>query len=213
MRCQQPKARPNAGCAPSRAFREGAITIACVLRDVACNAFTENQRPGFDGDLRPALQLLEKFAARARNVDPAGDAAFAIFHALNDAGFFAALGTCGRFRGIHDLFPVGCLCNFCHSVSPDRNRRRPDGLRFYLRFGSIQRTRVQCTRLKNLTRRKQFSHSRAAAATRDHVPSRVVPRPRARSRPPTDAPRSARQSAGPPANDPSAPRRPESRAG
>ena len=74
------------------------------------------------------LQLLEEFTTRAGNIDSAGHAALAIFHALHDAGLLAAFGTCGRFRGIHDLFPVGCLCNFRHSISPDRNvpsTRRP----------------------------------------------------------------------------------------
>jgi hypothetical protein len=62
------------------------------------------------------LQLLKKLASRTRDVDSAGDVAFPIFHALNDAGFFAALWACGRFRGVHDLLTVGCLCNFRHSV-------------------------------------------------------------------------------------------------
>ena len=62
------------------------------------------------------LQLLEKFAARTRNIDSAWNATLAILHALDDSGFFAAFGTCGRFRGIHDLLTVGCLSNLRHSV-------------------------------------------------------------------------------------------------
>ena|SRR5271156_956126 len=81
------------------------------------------------------LQLLEEFTARARNIDSAGDASLAIFHALYDAGLFAAFGTCGRFRGIHDLLPVGCLCNFRHSISPDRNVPPDWRPRFYLLIG------------------------------------------------------------------------------
>jgi hypothetical protein len=40
-------------------------------------------------------QLFKKLAGRARNINSAGHAALAIFHALDDAGIFAALGTCG----------------------------------------------------------------------------------------------------------------------
>ena len=62
------------------------------------------------------LQLLEKFAARTRNIDSAWNATLAILHALDDSGFFTAFGTCGRFRGIHDLFTVGRLGNLRHSI-------------------------------------------------------------------------------------------------
>jgi len=98
--------------------------------------------------LRPETcpsQLFKKLATRARNIDSAGHAALAIFHALDDAGFLAALGTCGRFRGIHDLFPVGCLCNFRHSISPDRNVPPAQGPRFYLVIGEYQEAQYRRT--------------------------------------------------------------------
>ena len=41
------------------------------------------------------LELFEKLACRAGDVDSAGDAALAVFDALHDAGGFAALGTVG----------------------------------------------------------------------------------------------------------------------
>jgi len=40
-------------------------------------------------------QFLIKFARRAGNIDPAGDAALAVFHAFDDARLFAALGAVG----------------------------------------------------------------------------------------------------------------------
>src|SRR6266852_4991096 len=117
-------------------------------------------------------KFFKKLAARARNIDSPGHAALAIFHALDDAGILAAFGTCGRFRCIHDLFPVGCFCNLCHSVSPDRNvppaRRaavlpgnwgvsslNDQGTPGPSRIGPAGSTRaeaVYCTRHKNLTR-------------------------------------------------------------
>src|SRR6266852_1775085 len=125
--------------------------------------------------LRAALsKFFKKLAARARNIDSSGHAALAIFHALDDAGVLAALGTGGRFRCIHDLFPVGCFCNLCHSVSPDRNvppARRAAVLpgnwgvsslndqgtpatsnRSNGPAGSTRAEAVYCTRHKNLTR-------------------------------------------------------------
>jgi hypothetical protein len=41
------------------------------------------------------LQFFKKLAGGTRNINSAGHAALAIFHALDDAGIFAALGTCG----------------------------------------------------------------------------------------------------------------------
>jgi hypothetical protein len=63
------------------------------------------------------LQLLEEFAGRARDVNPARNAAFAVFDALDDARRLAALGAIGALSGVHDLLAVGCFCDFrayCH---------------------------------------------------------------------------------------------------
>ncbi len=60
------------------------------------------------------LQLLVKFAGGAGDVDAAGDAAFAILGALDDAGWLAALGAIGGLRGIHFFLTVGSLCNLGH---------------------------------------------------------------------------------------------------
>jgi len=63
------------------------------------------------------LELLEKLTARAGNVNPAGDAALAVFHALDNARGFAALGAIRARCGVHDLLAVGCFCDFgtyCH---------------------------------------------------------------------------------------------------
>jgi hypothetical protein len=66
------------------------------------------------------LQLLEELASRAWNVNAAGDAAFAVFHALDDAGGLPTLGAIRTLGGIHDLFAVGCfrdLGAYCHDES------------------------------------------------------------------------------------------------
>src|SRR5665213_847359 len=65
-------------------------------------------RPAF------ALQLLEKIARGARNVDAAGDVALAVLDALHDAGGLGALGTIGALLGIHDLLAVAGLGNLRH---------------------------------------------------------------------------------------------------
>jgi len=55
------------------------------------------------------LQFFEKLTRRTRDVNPTGDAAFAVFYAFHDAGGFAALGAVGALGGVHDLFSVSCL--------------------------------------------------------------------------------------------------------
>ena len=55
-----------------------------------------------------------EFAAGARDVNAAGDTAFAILGALDDAGWLAAFWAVGGLRGIHFLFTVGSLCNLGH---------------------------------------------------------------------------------------------------
>src|SRR4029077_8672704 len=74
---------------------------------------TRNLEP----ETRNFLQLLEKLTRRARDVNPARDAAFAVFHALDDARGLAALGAIRALGGVHDLLAVSCLCDlraYCH---------------------------------------------------------------------------------------------------
>src|ERR1700739_1272282 len=93
---------------------------------VSTNKAQPNAAPSvFFADYR--LQLLKKLTCRARNINPARHSALAIFHALHDTGLFPALRAVGGFRGVHDFLTVGCLCDLCHSGSPDRNVRRPEG--------------------------------------------------------------------------------------
>jgi hypothetical protein len=64
-----------------------------------------------------SLQLFEELARRARDIDSAGSAALAIFHAFDDARGLAALGTIGALAGVHYFFTVRGFCNFrsyCH---------------------------------------------------------------------------------------------------
>src|SRR5215469_18710686 len=66
------------------------------------------------------LQLLEELAGGARDVNAARDAAFPVFHALDDARRLAALGAIRALGGIHDLFAVGGfrdLGTYCHDES------------------------------------------------------------------------------------------------
>ena len=52
------------------------------------------------------LKLLEELTARARDINPARDAALAVFHALDDARGLAALGAIRALGGVHDLLAV-----------------------------------------------------------------------------------------------------------
>jgi len=57
------------------------------------------------------LQFLVELARRAGNIDPAGHASLAVFHALDDARRLAALGTIRALARVHDLLSVRCFCN------------------------------------------------------------------------------------------------------
>src|SRR5690349_7454349 len=65
-----------------------------------------------------SLKLLKKLAGRAGDEDAAGHAALAVFHPLNDASGFAALGAVRALGGVH-LLAVRGFCDFCH-VAPDQ---------------------------------------------------------------------------------------------
>jgi hypothetical protein len=58
------------------------------------------------------LQLLEKFASRARDEYPAWDAALAIFDPLDDAGGLATFGAVGALGCVHFFLAVGGFGNF-----------------------------------------------------------------------------------------------------
>src|ERR1700722_1577059 len=78
-----------------------------------CNLRTHTKLIGSES----SLQLLEKFAGGARNVNAAGDAAFAVFYALDDAGGLATLRAIGAFGGVHHLLAVSGFCDlgaWCH---------------------------------------------------------------------------------------------------
>ena len=80
------------------------------------------------------LQLLVKVAGGAGDIDAAGDAAFAVLRALDDAGWFAALRTIRGFRGIHLFFAIGCLCNLGHDDFSCAARVQPNRLNSAERF-------------------------------------------------------------------------------
>jgi hypothetical protein len=61
-------------------------------------------RPVFAG-----LELLVELAGGAGNKNSTGDAALAIFDALDDACGLAALGTVGALGGVHHLLAI---CSF-----------------------------------------------------------------------------------------------------
>ena len=62
------------------------------------------------------LELFEEITCRAGDIDSAGNAAFAVLDALNDACCFGALRTFCALVGIHDLLAVACFGNLCHYV-------------------------------------------------------------------------------------------------
>ena len=61
-----------------------------------------------------SLQLLEELAGRARNVNPARDAALAVLDPLHNTRRLAALRAIRALGGVHDLLAVRCLCNLSH---------------------------------------------------------------------------------------------------
>jgi hypothetical protein len=76
-----------------------------------------------ESDFETTLQLLEKITRRARNINSAWDAAFAVFDPLHDARGLAALGAIRALGSVHDLLAVRGFCDFgayCHDLmSPD----------------------------------------------------------------------------------------------
>ncbi len=60
------------------------------------------------------LELFEKFAAGAGDVDSARHAAFAVLGAFNDASLLAAFWAVSRLGSIHHFFTVSGFCNFSH---------------------------------------------------------------------------------------------------
>ena len=67
---------------------------------------------------RRALQLLEKLAGGTGNIHSTRHSPLPVFHTLHNACAFAALRAVGALSCVHDLFPVGCLCNLCHCFAP-----------------------------------------------------------------------------------------------
>ena len=55
-------------------------------------------------------------ASGAGDEDATTNTAFAVLHALHDAGRFAALGAVGAFSSVHDLFTVSGFGNLCHGI-------------------------------------------------------------------------------------------------
>jgi hypothetical protein len=83
------------------------------LRDRKCLASVEID----ESNSTDSLELLEELTRRARNINPAGDVAFAIFHPLHNARGLAALGAIRALGSVHDLLTVSCFCDlgaYCH---------------------------------------------------------------------------------------------------
>lgn len=72
--------------------------------------------PGFSSvlNLKRRLKFLVEVARGARNINSAGNAALAVFYALDDARRLFTLGTVGRFCRVHFLLAVACFCNLGH---------------------------------------------------------------------------------------------------
>ena len=71
-----------------------------------------------------ASQLLEELAGRARNVNPARDAALAVLNPFHDTRSLAALRAIRALAGVHLFLAIRSLCNLGHSFSPDLVSRR-----------------------------------------------------------------------------------------
>jgi hypothetical protein len=63
------------------------------------------------------LKLLVEFAGGARDENSAGNAAFAVFHALSDASRFAALGAVSALGSVHYFLAICGLGNLGHWLS------------------------------------------------------------------------------------------------
>src|SRR4051812_43393062 len=61
-------------------------------------------------------QLLEEFARRARDEDPARYVALPVLHPLYDASRLAAFGAISTLGCVHDLLAVSRLGNLCHCL-------------------------------------------------------------------------------------------------
>ena len=64
--------------------------------------------------LRGVLQLLVEFAGGAGDENAAGNAAFAVFDALHDAGGLATFGAVGALGGVHHFYAVCGLGDLGH---------------------------------------------------------------------------------------------------
>ena len=62
------------------------------------------------------LELLEKVASRAGDIDSARGSALTILNALDDTSRFGTLGAIGALVSIHDLLTVAGLGNLCHNA-------------------------------------------------------------------------------------------------
>src|SRR6267378_2916288 len=87
-----------------------------------------SERKSFHGPARTGnsepencfLQLLEKITSRARDINPARDAPFAVLHPLHNPCRLAALWAVRALGRVHDLLAVRRLCNLhWHDFSPD----------------------------------------------------------------------------------------------
>ena len=65
-------------------------------------------------NLKLGFTAFVEFAPRARDKNPAGNAAFAVLDPLYDAGRLAALGTIGALGSVHLFFTIGCFCDLGH---------------------------------------------------------------------------------------------------
>jgi len=66
--------------------------------------------------LKIGLELFEEFACGARDINSSWDAAFAVFHTLDDTGGFGALRTIRALVGVHDLLAVAGFGNLRHNA-------------------------------------------------------------------------------------------------
>src|SRR5271167_2566912 len=88
-------------------------------------------------------QLLEELTRRTRNIDPAGHAALAVLHPLDDAGGLAALGTVVTLRRVHHLHSISRLGYLDHdSLLTGLTRSLPLGRDV---FGSTTERRFRLT--------------------------------------------------------------------
>jgi hypothetical protein len=79
-----------------------------TVEQIRLTEVTKPQRP------KSSLQLLEELAGRARNVNPARDAALAVLNPFHDARSLAALRAIRALGGVHDLLAVRRRCNLSH---------------------------------------------------------------------------------------------------